>query len=99
MNIEAYYREIRELERELGSECVWVTSLDTSNGGVSGRVSEADRRTAAKLLVDGAARLSTDEEIRCERRRLLAGMRRAELPTPRNFVVGGDGGGADGTHV
>ncbi len=89
MNIQAYYQAIRDVERKLESQCVWLTSLDTRNGGVSGRVSEVDRGTAAKLLVDGTARLATDEEIRCENRRLSAGSRRAGLPVPASLVVGG----------
>jgi hypothetical protein len=64
MDIRVYFRKLREVEESIEGECVVVVSEATSDGGKAGVVAEVERRTAAKLIVDGRARLATEEEAR-----------------------------------
>ncbi len=63
MDIRRYYRELRELESTIEAEDVFVTSLDTPDGGKAGQVTETTRRPACKLILEGRARLSNPAEI------------------------------------
>jgi hypothetical protein len=75
MNLTAYFSKIRELEAELPEPCV-VVSSETANGGKAGVRTEASRRVAARMIVEGAARAATAEEAeefqreKTERKRL-----------------------------
>ena len=63
MNLQQYYQKIRACEQELSAPEVWVVSLDTPDGGRAGAINEAPRRMAAKLIVDGLARVADPREI------------------------------------
>lgn len=62
MNLREYYRRISAVEAEIDSAHVWVTSLETSNGGKAGVVNEVPRAMAARMIVDQQARLATEGE-------------------------------------
>ncbi|MDZ4798330.1 MAG: hypothetical protein SGI92_09220 [Bryobacteraceae bacterium] len=62
MDIRAYFHKLRETERSIGPEWVVVVSNDTPNGGKAGRLIEVSRASAAKTIIDGSARLATEEE-------------------------------------
>lgn len=62
MDLKAYYRKIHEIEAALPEEYVVVVSLATQDGGQEGVVYEVNRRVAARLLVEGRARLASEEE-------------------------------------
>ena len=62
MDLRVYYQEICELESKIESEFPLVVSLETGNGGKQGARTEVARRLAAKMLLDGSARLATPEE-------------------------------------
>src|SRR4051794_29308696 len=62
MDLQVYYRKIRETEGRIAEEFPLVVSVDTQDGGKVGTKTEVPRRLAAKLLVDGHARLATKEE-------------------------------------
>ena len=62
MNIRQYYKERKKIEDSLPNGNVLVVSLQTSDGGREGVMSQIDRRTAATLIVENRARLATDEE-------------------------------------
>jgi hypothetical protein len=87
MNLTAYYKKVRDLEEQLPEPCV-VVSSETANGGKEGVRTEASRKVAARLIVDGAARAATAEESeefqreKAERKRLadqLAAASRMQL--------------------
>ena len=59
-----YFRELAEQESAIEEAFVLVISLATGNGGRAGIPSEANRATAAKLIVEKHARLATAEEIK-----------------------------------
>jgi hypothetical protein len=62
MDVRQYYRKLREIESGIAEPYVLVTSLETSDGGRPGIVSEVSREHAAKLIVEGRVTVSTDAE-------------------------------------
>lgn len=62
MDLQAYYKKIRTLEEGLGNPFAVLVSLATPDGGREGVCTEVPRRTAARMIVDGAARMATVEE-------------------------------------
>lgn len=88
MNVAQYYEKLRAVEGSLASGYVWITSEATRDGGVAGRTTEVSRATAARLIVQGIARLASAEEWEAARKHDAAEIRRAELQLPSEFVVG-----------
>jgi hypothetical protein len=78
MDLQLYYQKIREMESKIGDEFAIVVSLETSDGGKSGRKTEVPRRLAAKLLVEGQVRLATKDEVKAHRESLAEAVRLAE---------------------
>ncbi|HTT65832.1 MAG TPA: hypothetical protein VMG35_28475 [Bryobacteraceae bacterium] len=64
MDLQGYYKKIRALEESLKDPSVLLVSLETADGGKAGVRTEVPRRLAAKLIVEGGARLATAEESR-----------------------------------
>ncbi|HUD99068.1 MAG TPA: hypothetical protein VMR62_05800 [Bryobacteraceae bacterium] len=64
MDLQVYYKKIRALEDSLTDQSIVVVSLETPDGGRPGVRTEVPRRTAAKMIVEGSARLATPEEMR-----------------------------------
>jgi hypothetical protein len=62
MDLRGYYQKIRELEAKITDEFPVVVSNGTSDGGKEGQKTETTRRLAAKMVVEGQARLATPEE-------------------------------------
>lgn len=62
MDVRQYYRKLREIESGIADAYVRVTSLETSDGGKPGVVSEVSREQAAKLIVEGRVMISTAAE-------------------------------------
>jgi hypothetical protein len=62
MNLNNYYDKIRETEQQLSGDSAVIVSLETPDGGRPGVLTEAPRRTAARLVVEGSARLATADE-------------------------------------
>jgi hypothetical protein len=62
MDLRLYYQRIREVEAAITDEYAVVVSKETGDGGVEGRLTETPRRLAAKMIVEGQARLATKEE-------------------------------------
>jgi hypothetical protein len=69
MDLQIYYRKIREIEQSLSTPSVVVVSQDTPDGGREGVFTEVPRRTAAKMIVEGSAHLATEEEATAFRER------------------------------
>ena len=87
MNIHSYYQLIREEEDSIAVDFPWIASLPSRNGGIDGRISQVDRKTAARMVVEGTARLATSEEVRIEMDRLQATHRRTAKPLPETLFV------------
>lgn len=62
MDVKQYYRKIREIEATLTGQYVFLVSLETTDGGKAGAVSEVPRPIAAKMIVEGRALLASEEE-------------------------------------
>jgi hypothetical protein len=78
MELKAYYQKLRQVESGLAEPHVVVVSLDTPDGGRAGRLTEAPRSLAAKLIVEGSARLATEEEAARYREQMAEVRRKAE---------------------
>ncbi len=63
MDLKAYYQKIREIEGRLPEPCV-VVSVETSDGGKAGVKTEVSRQVAARMVVEGRARVANEEETR-----------------------------------
>ena len=62
MDLRQYFRKLREIEANLPEAHVFVTSLETPDGGKPGIVTEVPREIAAKMLAEGRALLATKVE-------------------------------------
>ena len=62
MDLKNYYDKIREIEAKIGEEFPLVVSQETPDGGKEGTNTEVPKRLAAKLIVEGLARLATGDE-------------------------------------
>jgi uncharacterized Fe-S cluster-containing radical SAM superfamily enzyme len=62
MDLRAFYQKLRKIEREIADVHVVVVSHETPDGGRPGQLAEVSRGIAARLIVEGRARLATIEE-------------------------------------
>jgi hypothetical protein len=78
MDLQVYYQKIREMEKTIVDEFPLLVSMETADGGKCGTKTEVPRRLAAKLLVEGLARLASKEELKAYRELLAEAKRVAE---------------------
>jgi hypothetical protein len=78
MDLQMYYQKIREMEGKIADEFALVVSVETADGGKGGTKTEVPRRLAAKLVVEGLARLATKDEVKAYREVLAEAKRLAE---------------------
>jgi hypothetical protein len=64
MDIRMYFQKMREVEHAISGVFAVVRSLETPDGGRAGMLTEVSRAIAAQLVVEGKARLATEEEAR-----------------------------------
>ncbi len=62
MELRLYYQKVREVIDSIPGEFAVVISNDTGDGGRAGMPEEVSRALAGRLVVDGKARLATEEE-------------------------------------
>jgi hypothetical protein len=62
MDLKVFYQKMRKLESEIPDAHVIVVSLETADGGKAGRLTEVNRETAARLVVEGRSRLANADE-------------------------------------
>jgi molybdenum-dependent DNA-binding transcriptional regulator ModE len=62
VDLRQYFKKIRDTESGLADTFPLVVSLETSDGGKAGTISEVTREQAAKLIVENCARLANDAE-------------------------------------
>ena len=63
MDLRLFYQKLRKIEQEIPDPHVLVVSNETPDGGRAGQKSEVSRGLAAKLILEGRARLASVEEI------------------------------------
>ena len=78
MDLQVYYQKIREMESRIAEEFPLIVSVEGQDGGKPGTKTEVPRRLAAKLVVEGQARLATKEETKGHRETLAEARRIAE---------------------
>jgi hypothetical protein len=62
MDLKLYYQKIRDKESEITETFPIVVSNETADGGKPGVLTEVTPAIAAKMLVEGVARLATAKE-------------------------------------
>lgn len=62
MDIRIYFQKVREVEASISTDFTVIVSLETPDGGKPGARTEVARYSAAKLIVEGRARLATTDE-------------------------------------
>jgi hypothetical protein len=62
MDLRQFFKKIRDVEDGIVDQFPLVASLETGDGGKSGVVSEVPRCQAARMIVEGKARLASEEE-------------------------------------
>lgn len=63
MDLRLFYQKLRKIEAEIAEPHVVVVSNETPDGGRAGQKTEVSRGIAARLLVEGRARLASAEEV------------------------------------
>jgi len=64
MNMRTYYQKIRDIEQAILEPVVILESNETADGGKEGLLTEVPKRLAAKMIVDGRARLANEQSTR-----------------------------------
>ena len=62
MDLRMFYQKLRKIEQEIVDPHVIVVSNETPDGGRAGQMSEVSRSIAARLVLEGKARLAKPEE-------------------------------------
>jgi len=62
MDLKVFYQKLRQTEASIAEAHVVVVSLETPDGGRAGVRTEVPRALAARIVVEGRARLATPEE-------------------------------------
>jgi hypothetical protein len=78
MDLKRYYQKIRQVESTIVDAFAVVVSLETPDGGKPGMLTEVAPRVAAKMLVDGVAKLASEEEAQRLRAAQAEAQRTAE---------------------
>jgi hypothetical protein len=78
MDLKNYYQKIHEQETKIGERFAILASTETPDGGKPGILTEVATKVAAKMVVDGVARLATPEETRVFREHQAEAVREAE---------------------
>lgn len=62
MDLRVYYQKLKKIEQEITDPHVVVISHETPDGGKANQKTEVSRHAAARLVVEGRARLASAEE-------------------------------------
>jgi hypothetical protein len=62
MELRGYFQKIKQIESAIAELFTLVVSLESGDGGKAGTCTEVSRSLAAKLIVDGLARLADAAE-------------------------------------
>jgi len=63
MDLRLFYQKLRKIEQEISDPHVLMVSHETPDGGRAGQKSEVSRGLAAKMILEGRARLASADEI------------------------------------
>ncbi len=63
MKLHEYYDKLKQKEAEISGKDIYVTSLATGDGGKAGVVTQVPKRVGCQLIVEGKARLASEDEV------------------------------------
>jgi hypothetical protein len=63
MDLRVYFQKLRSFEASIPTPYVVVVSQETPDGGRAGVKTEVRREMAAQLVIEGRARLASEEEM------------------------------------
>jgi uncharacterized Fe-S cluster-containing radical SAM superfamily enzyme len=86
MDLRMFYQKLRRLEQEIVDPNVIVVSHETPDGGRAGQKVEVSRSNAARLVLEGRARLATSDEAVEYRTAVEIARQEAEQRTLREKV-------------
>ena len=64
MDLKGYYQKIRALERTFEAVFAVIVSMETADGGKAGVRTEVPAQIAARMIVEGIARIATEQEAK-----------------------------------
>ena len=67
MDLRVYYQKVRSTEAAIAEAYPIVVSNETPDGGKSGKYTEVTRAIAAKMMIEGTARLANADEAKAYR--------------------------------
>ncbi|HEY1221200.1 MAG: hypothetical protein ABSE42_16670 [Bryobacteraceae bacterium] len=62
MDLRLYYQKIRDTQAKIADPFPVMESCETPDGGATGRLTEVTPAIAARLIVEGSARLASDAD-------------------------------------
>ena len=86
MDLKAFYQKLRQVEAGLTEKDVVVISRETPEGGKADVPIEVRREVAARLIVEGRARIATAEETTAFEEHQLEEKKAAEQHAAANRV-------------
>jgi hypothetical protein len=86
MDLRQYYQKIRDKQSEITEAYPIVVSNETADGGKAGVLTEVTPGIAAKMVVDGMARLATGQEEKTFRAAQVEAKRAADQAAAGNKV-------------
>ncbi|HEY2018930.1 MAG TPA: hypothetical protein VGH38_35740 [Bryobacteraceae bacterium] len=78
MDLRLYYQKVRDVSSKIEDVFPIVVSRETDDGGKGGILTEVTRAVAAKMVVEGLARLASAEEAEGFRRQQAEAKRSAD---------------------
>lgn len=63
MDLKKFYQKLREMEETISEEFPIVVTQETPDGGRAGQIVEVPRAVAARMVVEGHAKLAKDAEL------------------------------------
>ena len=62
MDLRVYFQKVKQIEENIEGAYAVIVSHETSDGGLPGMFTEVHKASAAKLVVEGKARMATIDE-------------------------------------
>jgi hypothetical protein len=72
MDLRGYFKRLREVEAAIQVPFPVIVSLATPEGGKAGQRTEVSRALAARMIIEGQARLATVDEVKTVEREKTA---------------------------
>jgi hypothetical protein len=86
VDLKAYFHKIRTVEATIPGEDAVVSSLETPDGGKADQFSEVARAVAARLIVQGKARLATQDETEQFKAAAVAALKVSEDASKKDLL-------------